>query len=106
MYQSYLKRKSNVIPLELLTLLQNSYTALWRYMYNMYQLDAFTQSCPADQDIINHYKLQQVSAHFHANCYKNEILPNMSFKEYFSTKNDQKIHLKNIFSTKMIKIFT
>jgi hypothetical protein len=26
----------------------------------MYQLDAFTQSCPADQDIINHYKLQQV----------------------------------------------
>ncbi|XP_023219699.1 chloride intracellular channel exc-4-like [Centruroides sculpturatus] len=31
---------------------------LWRYMYNMYQLDAFTQSCPADQDIINHYKLQ------------------------------------------------
>lgn len=35
-------------------------TALWRYMYHMYQLDAFTQSCPADQDIINHYKLQQV----------------------------------------------
>lgn len=34
-------------------------TSLWRYMYNMYQLDAFTQSCPADQDIINHYKLQQ-----------------------------------------------
>ncbi|RWS00989.1 Chloride intracellular channel exc-4-like protein, partial [Dinothrombium tinctorium] len=34
-------------------------TALWMYMYNMYQLDAFTQSCPADQDIINHYKLQQ-----------------------------------------------
>lgn len=33
--------------------------ALWRYMYHMYQLDAFTQSCPADQDIINHYKLQQ-----------------------------------------------
>lgn len=32
---------------------------LWRYMSNMYQLDAFTQSCPADQDIINHYKLQQ-----------------------------------------------
>lgn len=26
----------------------------------LYQLDAFTQSCPADQDIINHYKLQQV----------------------------------------------
>lgn len=35
-------------------------SALWRYMYHMYQLDAFTQSCPADQDIINHYKLQQV----------------------------------------------
>lgn len=31
---------------------------LWSYMHNMYQLDAFTQSCPADQDIINHYKLQ------------------------------------------------
>lgn len=35
-------------------------TNLWQYMYHMYQLDAFTQSCPADQDIINHYKLQQV----------------------------------------------
>lgn len=32
---------------------------LWRYMHHMYQLDAFTQSCPADQDIINHYKIQQ-----------------------------------------------
>ncbi|KAI2800743.1 hypothetical protein RDWZM_010520 [Blomia tropicalis] len=32
---------------------------LWRYMYHMYNLDAFKQSCPADQDIINHYKLQQ-----------------------------------------------
>lgn len=39
------------IPMEMLN--------LWRYMSNMYQLDAFTQSCPADQDIINHYKLQQ-----------------------------------------------
>ncbi len=37
------------------------FTYLWRYMLHMYQLDAFTQSCPADQDIINHYKLQQVS---------------------------------------------
>jgi len=36
-----------------------SMSNLWRYMSNMYQLDAFTQSCPADQDIINHYKLQQ-----------------------------------------------
>ncbi|XP_050677232.1 chloride intracellular channel exc-4 isoform X2 [Leptidea sinapis] len=35
------------------------FRALWRYMFHMYQLDAFTQSCPADQDIINHYKLQQ-----------------------------------------------
>ena len=39
---------------------QTHLTALWRYMYHMYQLDAFTQSCPADQDIINHYKLQQM----------------------------------------------
>ncbi|CAH0725528.1 unnamed protein product, partial [Brenthis ino] len=38
-----------------------SYRALWRYMHHMYQLDAFAQSCPADQDIINHYKLQQLS---------------------------------------------
>ena len=36
------------------------YEHLWRYMHHMYLLDAFTQSCPADQDIINHYKLQQV----------------------------------------------
>jgi len=35
--------------------------ALWRYYGEMYKLDAFTQSCPADQDIINHYKLQQGS---------------------------------------------
>lgn len=34
------------------------FTALWRYMAQMYALDAFTQSCPADQDIINHYKQQ------------------------------------------------
>lgn len=27
-------------------------------MGQMYALDAFTQSCPADQDIINHYKQQ------------------------------------------------
>ena len=42
------------IPLEL--------KAIWRYMRNMYQLDAFVQSCPADQDIINRYKLQIGSA--------------------------------------------
>ncbi|XP_022652549.1 chloride intracellular channel exc-4-like isoform X1 [Varroa jacobsoni] len=34
------------------------FSALWRYMGQMYALDAFTQSCPADQDIINHYKQQ------------------------------------------------
>lgn len=28
-------------------------------MYHMYNLDAFKQSCPADQDIINHYKQKQ-----------------------------------------------
>merc|ERR1711988_514643 len=32
--------------------------ALWSYYGEMYKLDAFTQSCPADQDIINTYKLQ------------------------------------------------
>lgn len=34
---------------------------LWKYMGAMYELDAFSQSVPADQDILNHYKLQQVS---------------------------------------------
>lgn len=28
-------------------------------MYHMYNLEAFRVSCPADQDIINHYKLKQ-----------------------------------------------
>ena len=37
-------------------------THLWKYLRNQYQLDAFNQSCPADQDIINHYKQQQVLA--------------------------------------------
>ncbi|XP_023332820.1 chloride intracellular channel exc-4 [Eurytemora carolleeae] len=36
-----------------------SLSALWRYMGCMYNLDAFTTSCPADQDIISHYKMQQ-----------------------------------------------
>merc|ERR1712142_328961 len=34
-------------------------THLWKYIKEMYQLDAFTQSNPADQDIINIYKNQQ-----------------------------------------------
>jgi len=36
-----------------------SMTHLWSYIREMYQLDAFTQSCPADQDIIHMYKMQQ-----------------------------------------------
>jgi len=35
------------------------YTNLWKYIKEMYQLDAFIQSNPADQDIINVYKNQQ-----------------------------------------------
>ena len=31
----------------------------FRYMGQMYTLDAFTVSCPADQDILSHYKMQQ-----------------------------------------------
>ena len=31
-----------------------------RYMGNMYTLDAFNTSNPADQDILSHYKMQQV----------------------------------------------
>ncbi|XP_044759404.1 chloride intracellular channel exc-4 [Coccinella septempunctata] len=34
------------------------FSALWRYMSNMYELEAFRQSCPADQDIISHIKNQ------------------------------------------------
>ncbi|CAB4064283.1 CLIC2 [Lepeophtheirus salmonis] len=37
----------------------SEYTSLWKYIREMYELDAFTQSCPADQDIIHIYKLQQ-----------------------------------------------
>merc|ERR1719468_357454 len=37
------------------------FKALWKYYEETYKLDAFSQSCPADQDIINHYKLQQGS---------------------------------------------
>merc|ERR1719187_2382816 len=37
----------------------SSLTHLWTYIKEMYQLDAFTQSNPADQDIINVYKQQQ-----------------------------------------------
>ena len=32
---------------------------LWCYIHRMYSLDAFTQSCPADQDLIGLYKMQQ-----------------------------------------------
>ncbi|KAH7644832.1 Chloride intracellular channel, variant 3 [Dermatophagoides farinae] len=39
--------------------ISESFIYLWRYMYHMYNLDAFKQSCPADQDIINHYKQKQ-----------------------------------------------
>lgn len=31
---------------------------LWSYMNTMYRLSAFVESCPADQDILHHYKLQ------------------------------------------------
>nr|ACO12092.1 Chloride intracellular channel exc-4 [Lepeophtheirus salmonis] len=37
----------------------SEYTSLRKYIREMYELDAFTQSCPADQDIIHIYKLQQ-----------------------------------------------
>lgn len=37
---------------------------LWNYIKEMYQLDAFTQSCPADQDIIHMYKMQQQKGGF------------------------------------------
>jgi len=37
----------------------SSLVALWRYIKEMYQLEAFTQSSPADQDIINLYSQQQ-----------------------------------------------
>lgn len=34
------------------------FSHLWAYMKEMYELDAFVQSCPADQDIIHMYKMQ------------------------------------------------
>ena len=39
------------IPIEL--------TALWKYFEEMYNLPAFLQTCPYDQDIVNHYKQQK-----------------------------------------------
>lgn len=39
----------------------HEFSFLWRYIKEMYQLDAFVQSCPADQDIINVYKMQKMS---------------------------------------------
>ncbi|XP_047992818.1 chloride intracellular channel exc-4 isoform X2 [Leguminivora glycinivorella] len=56
-----------------------SLVSLWRYMYHMYQLDAFTQSCPADQDIINHYKLQQLCALTALKMKKHEELETPTF---------------------------
>jgi len=40
----------------------HEFAHLWRYIKEMYQLDAFGQSCPADQDIIQMYKMQQTHA--------------------------------------------
>ena len=42
---------------DIITLLNHNYD--FRYMGQMYTLDAFTTSCPADQDILSHYKMQQ-----------------------------------------------
>jgi len=38
----------------------NELSHLWQYVKEMYELDAFVQSCPADQDIIHMYKMQQM----------------------------------------------
>ena len=35
-----------------------SMTSLWSYMLTAYRTAAFIESCPADQDIIQHYKEQ------------------------------------------------
>eukprot|EP00096_Caligus_rogercresseyi_P014852 TRINITY_DN7333_c0_g1_i1.p1 TRINITY_DN7333_c0_g1~~TRINITY_DN7333_c0_g1_i1.p1 ORF type:complete len:238 (+),score=94.97 TRINITY_DN7333_c0_g1_i1:177-890(+) len=47
------------IPLE--------YSSLWKYLGEMYGLDAFVQSCPADQDIIHNYKNQQLPCNMTSN---------------------------------------
>ncbi len=60
---------------------------LWTYMGTMYNLDAFTQSCPADQDIINHYKLQQVGLH----CSKTHT--NLRIKSLLKTVDDLEFRL-------------
>lgn len=32
-------------------------TYLWNYVLNAYRTAAFIESCPADQDILHHYKV-------------------------------------------------
>lgn len=61
-----------------------SLSSMWSYMGHMYQLDAFTQSCPADQDIINHYKLQQGTK-----VNKHEELETPTFTTSLPTGGDQ-----------------
>ena len=64
---------------------------LSRYMGCMYNLDAFTTSCPADQDIISHYKMQQVISHRIKKILKEWYITlkhsRLSFRVIYSLKN-------------------
>lgn len=35
----------------------HNFTHLWNYILTAYRTAAFIESCPADQDIIHHYKV-------------------------------------------------
>jgi hypothetical protein len=35
----------------------NTFTYLWNYILTAYRTAAFIESCPADQDILHHYKV-------------------------------------------------
>ena len=78
---------------------------LSRYMGCMYNLDAFTTSCPADQDIISHYKMQQVISHRIKKILKEwyDIKlkhSRLSFRGIYSLKNHYTLRKKLwIFST-------
>merc|ERR1712214_107794 len=81
---------------------------IWKYYEEMYKLDAFNQSCPADQDIINHYKrqpspilcLKQSKKHLHIkqNLYFDEPSP-------FSIQPSQNTKLNENVTTKAFYVF-
>lgn len=62
-------------------------THLWKYIREMYQLDAFTQSVPADQDIIHMYKMQQTNIAAYSRSKSREELENPTYLTSVPTGN-------------------